>query len=84
MVPAVAAIHQLKSIPKNPMKSRRNLLLGTLVVIALSHSAQATVGTWSGTTTATWDTSATNWTGVTGTPWDVTNGPANTATFYLA
>ena len=66
------------------MKSRRNLFLGTLVVIALSHAAQATVGTWSGTTTATWDTSATNWTGVTGTPWDVTNGPANTATFNLA
>jgi len=66
------------------MKSRRNLFLGTLVIIALSQAANGVEGTWSGITTGTWDTTATNWSGVVGTPWDLANGPTNTATFNLA
>ena len=67
------------------MKPRRNLFLGTLVVIALSQAAIAEVGTWSGTTTATWDTTAANWSGLTITPpWDATNGLNNTAIFNTA
>ncbi len=67
------------------MKPRRNLFLGTLVVIALSQAAIAETGTWSGTATATWDTSDANWSGLTITPpWDATNGPSNTAIFNTA
>ena len=38
-------------------------------------------GTWTGSSGATWDTTATNWSGVTGTPWDSTNGTTANATF---
>ena len=43
--------------------------------------AQAADGTWTGTSGATWNTSATNWSGVSENPWDSTNGSGNTAIF---
>ncbi|MEN9992144.1 MAG: hypothetical protein RLZZ224_1846, partial [Verrucomicrobiota bacterium] len=69
------------------MKTRNSFVFGSLLVFAMNSfivPAYAATGTWNGTTTAVWDTSATNWTGVTGTPWDSTNGPTNDAVFNLA
>jgi len=69
------------------MKSRRNLFLGTLVVIALSHSATADTYNWNGSTTGeatgtsnTWDTTTTNWTGA-ATTWPATSTLNDNAVF---
>jgi autotransporter-associated beta strand protein len=62
------------------------LLLSLGISILLSglfapQMAQAADGTWTGTSGATWNTSAINWSGLSGTPWDSTNGSGNTAIF---
>jgi fibronectin-binding autotransporter adhesin len=64
------------------MKLRQYSYIAAALLAA--SNINAATGTWNGTTTAVWDTSATNWTGVTGTPWDSTNGPTNDAIFNLA
>jgi fibronectin-binding autotransporter adhesin len=69
------------------MKSRRNLLLGTFIVISLSHSATADTYNWNGSTTGEaagvsddWNTSTANWTGF-GTTWPATSTTNDDAVF---
>ena len=56
--------------PKSPASSL-GLLAGALTALIAATSAQAALpaGTWTGGSSGTWDTSATNWYGLTGTPW---------------
>ena len=67
-------------------KPTRIAPLATAILAASFPSiVHAATATWTGTSGATWDTSATNWSAnVTGTPWDVTNGGANAALFNTA
>jgi autotransporter-associated beta strand protein len=77
-----------KSLTKKTIHTSRftSLLLSLGISILLSglfapQIVQAADGTWTGTSGATWSTSAINWSGVSGTPWDITNGSGNTAIF---
>jgi len=72
------------------MKPRRNLLVGTLVVIALSHTANAGSLEWKGSTSGltggastTWDTNTTAnwWNGVSTVNWPALGGADDDAVF---
>jgi fibronectin-binding autotransporter adhesin len=59
--------------------------LCAITFCALSVAAAADIGTWTGITTGTWNTTDTNWSGLAaGFPWDSTNGSGNEATFNTA
>ena len=77
-----------ESLTKKTIHTSRftSLLLSLGISILLSglfapQIVQAADGTWTGTSGATWNTSAVNWSGLSGTPWDITNGSGNTAIF---
>ena len=92
-----SSIHRVRSAKPNRasfLSSPKALLKNKPARVAPLAAAIASVcfpslllgatATWTGTSGATWDTSATNWSNVTGTPWDSTSGLTDAAVFNTA